>query len=333
MRNAEVVVRPAFRPLMNSAFKIPHSTFFLVGPTAVGKSDIAVELAERLGAEILNADAFQLYAGLDLLTAKPAADALRRVRHHLIGSFALSESMSVARYLEAARGAVAEIQSRGRPVVVVGGTGLYVRALTHGLSPGPASDLGLRDELAALPPAEALERLQRIDPAAFDRVDRRNPRRVQRALEIAVLRGTHPAAEHEATPLLPGIVPLPITRPIGFFLQRERADLHHRIMSRTDEMFRRGVLAEVAAVDPAEVGSTAAQMIGWRECLAGGRGELTDSEARHRIDAATRQYAKRQITWFKREVAFRPLSISPGDSPGEIAARITEADFAALATT
>jgi tRNA dimethylallyltransferase len=311
---------------MQSAIRNPKSAIFIAGPTAVGKSDLAIELAEQIGAEILSADAFQLYAGLDLLTAKPTADALRRVPHHLVGAFALSEPMSVARYLEAARGAVAQIHARGRPVIVVGGTGLYVRALIHGLSPGPASDLGLRDELAALSAADALERLRRIDSAAFDRVDRRNPRRVQRALEIAVLRGAQPADERETSPFLPGIISQPITHPLGFFLQRERADLHQRIESRTDAMFRQGVLAEVAAVDPATVGSTATQMIGWRECLACVRGEMTETEARSRIDVATRQYAKRQITWFKREAALCPLPLVAGDSARDVAARIARAE-------
>ncbi len=292
---------------MNSEFRSPHSIFFVVGPTAVGKSEIAVKLAEQLGAEILNADAFQLYSGLDLLTAKPSAESLARVRHHLVGTFPLSESMSVARYLEVARHAVLDIQARGHAVIVVGGTGLYVRALAHGLSPGPASDLALRDELAALPAPEALERLRQMDPAAFARVDRRNPRRVLRALEIVILREAQPARESASDPYIAGIVPQPIPPTIGILLQRERSALHQRIASRTDEMFRRGVLAEVAAVSPDSMGPTAAQMIGWRECQACLRGQLSETESRAHIDAATRQYAKRQLTWFKREPYFNPV--------------------------
>jgi tRNA dimethylallyltransferase len=213
--------------------------------------------------------------------------------------------------------------------VVVGGTGLYVRALTHGLTPGPASDQALRDELAALPDIEALDRLKRADAAAYERIDRRNPRRVQRALETAILRRAQPADEIGANSTLDGIVETSGDSPLGIFLQRDRVDLHRRIAERTDEMFARGVLAEVAGIAPESVGPTAAQMIGWRECVAVGRGEMPLAEARVRINAATRQYAKRQTTWFKRETAFLPLMLEPGDSARATAARIAE-DWAQL---
>ena len=307
--------------VLHSEFNIPHSAFFLVGPTAVGKSEVALEVAERLNAEIINADAFQLYAGLDLLTAKPTADALSRVRHHLVGTFARSESMSVARYLDAARAVAADITSRGRRALVVGGTGLYVRALTHGLAPGPASNPELRAALAALPFPSALEKLRTADSAAYDRVDRQNSRRVLRALEVALLRQAGPSPK-ESVPDFPGIVSLSTTDSVGVFLHRERADLHERIARRTDEMFRRGVVAEVAALDPDEVGPTAAQMIGWRECLACTRGEMSEAVARERITIATRQYAKRQVTWFKRESAFQSMALARGELARDVAAEI-----------
>ena len=307
---------------MHSAFNIPHSAFFLVGPTAVGKSEVAVELAEHFDAEIVNADAFQLYAGLDLLSAKPDDDALAQVRHHLVGTFARTETMSVARYLAAARSAVADINSRGRRAFVVGGTGLYVRALTHGLTPGPASNPELRSALAELSLPAALERLRASDPVAHDRIDRQNPRRVLRALEVAILRDSQPPDE-PAAPILPGIVPQPFAPFLGVFLRRERIDLQQRIASRTDEMFRRGVLAEVAAVDPGSLGPTAVQMIGWRECLACTRGELSETEARERITLATRQYSKRQVTWFRRETCFLDHQLGPASSTEDLIDQFT----------
>lgn len=305
---------------MQSEIRDPKSAIFLVGATAIGKSDVAVALAERLDAEILSADAFQVYAGLDLLTAKPSAEALGRVRHHLAGAFPLSESMSVARYLEEARRSVDDITTRGRRVVVVGGTGLYLRALTHGLTPGPASDPVLRASLATLPATEALDRLSLQDPEAYARVDRNNPRRVQRALEIAMLRAAAGPVERASS--MPGILPGVAPHPVGVFLQRDRTELLERIAHRTAEMFQRGVLAEVAAVDPATVGPTAIHMIGWQECVACLRGEIPQAEARQRITIATRQYAKRQLTWFKRETDFVPLALAPHESAATTADRI-----------
>ncbi len=308
---------------MTSDFRLPHSPLFLVGPTAVGKSEIALALAEQLDAEIVSADAFQLYAGLDLLTAKPPAAALARVRHHLLGTFPLSEPMSVARYLEEARRCIEDLAARGRRAVIVGGTGLYLRALTHGLTAGPASDPVLRADLARLPAADALEQLRTRDAAAFERVDRSNLRRVQRALEIAIMRGAPGSAEPSNH--LPGILPESSPHPLGVFLQRDRPELLERIARRTHEMFRQGVLAEVAAIDPASIGPTAGYMIGWRECLACVRGELRESEARERITIATRQYAKRQLTWFRRETDFVPLALSPDESAATIALRVVAA--------
>lgn len=308
---------------MTSDFRLPRSPLFLVGATAIGKSEVALALAEQLDAEIVSADAFQLYAGLDLLTAKPPAAALARVRHHLIGAFPLSEPMSVARYLAAARSCVADIVSRGRRVVVVGGTGLYLRALTHGLTAGPASDPALRAKLATLPAEEALAQLRQRDSEAYERVDRSNLRRVQRALEIATLRAV--AGPVEPANHLPGILPTSSPHPVGMLLQRDRVELLDRIAGRTDEMFQSGVLAEVAAIDPASVGPTAGYMIGWRECVACLRGELRESEARDLITIATRQYAKRQLTWFRRETDFVPLTLLPEESAATIASRVVAA--------
>ena len=305
---------------MQSEIRNPKSAIFVVGPTAVGKSEVALALAEQMDAEIVSADAFQLYAGLDLLTAKPSAGALARVRHHLVGTFPLSEPMSVARYLGEARRCVEDISSRGRRAIVVGGTGLYLRALTHGLTPGPASDPALRATLARLPAAEALHQLKTVDLAAYERVDRNNLRRVQRALEIATLRVA--AGPSEGANYLPGILPSSPPHPWGVFLQRDRVELLDRIAHRTDEMFRCGVLDEVAAIDPTSVGPTAGYMIGWRECLACLRCELTEAQARERITIATRQYAKRQLTWFKRETDFVPLALAPDEAADLVAARV-----------
>ena len=159
-------------------------TFFVVGPTAVGKTALAIELAEKSDAEIVNADAFQVYRGLDVLTAKPDAEAQRRVRHHLLGQIPLSETMSAAIFRELACGALADIHLRQKNAIVVGGSGLYLKGITHGFDQVPPPDPKVREELSALPLKELAEQLRKLSPELAARTDLRNPRRVVRAIEI-----------------------------------------------------------------------------------------------------------------------------------------------------
>jgi tRNA dimethylallyltransferase len=159
--------------------------FFLVGPTAVGKSALAVEVAEELGAEIVNADAFQIYRELDILTAKPDADAQRRVPHHLLSVVKLSETMSAAEFRRMALASLDEIWQRRKPAIVVSGSGLYVKAITHGFDQVPPPNRNLRVELSSFPLEELTSRLRQLDPLRAARTDLKNPRRVIRAIEIA----------------------------------------------------------------------------------------------------------------------------------------------------
>src|SRR4051812_25998994 len=152
--------------------------FFIVGPTASGKSEVAVEVARRSGAEIVGADAFQIYAGLDLLTAKPNRAALASVPHHLIGSVLLTEDMNAERFRVAAVNAIRAIQNRGKPVFVVGGSGMYVKALTSGLSKLPAADPELRSQLADQSTEQLFGRLRELDAQTADTIDRYNKHRV-----------------------------------------------------------------------------------------------------------------------------------------------------------
>ncbi len=165
------------------------SPFFIVGPTAVGKTGMAVAVAERLGAEIVNADAFQVYEGLDLLTAKPSPDERPRVPHHLVGTVPLTEIYSVARFAEEAHSCLDDIARRGRPAIVVGGSGMYVKALTHGLSPLPPAQPALRAELENMEAAVLLRRLWSLDPVTAARIDAKNKRRLIRAVEVCVTTG------------------------------------------------------------------------------------------------------------------------------------------------
>src|SRR6266540_2498168 len=162
-------------------------TFFIVGPTALGKSELAADMAHEVGAEIVSADAFQVYRGLDLLTAKPDASTLAKAPHHLIGITPLHEEMNAEKYRRAASRAIEEIHSRGKLAIVVGGSGLYIKALTHGLAPLPESDPKLRERLNAMSLDELHTHLAELDPEAAQKIDVKNRRRVVRAVEICLL--------------------------------------------------------------------------------------------------------------------------------------------------
>jgi tRNA dimethylallyltransferase len=160
-------------------------TFFIVGATAVGKTALAIELAGQFDTEIVNADAFQIYRGLDILAAKPDAEFQRRVRHHLLSQISLAETMSAARFRDLARDALADVHSRQKNAIVVGGSGLYLKGITHGFDQVPPPDPKLREELSALSTSELARRLQGLNPELAARTDLKNPRRMVRAIEIA----------------------------------------------------------------------------------------------------------------------------------------------------
>ncbi len=289
-----------------------HKTFFVVGQTAVGKTAAAVALAEWCGGEIVGADAFQVYAGLDLLTAKPTRQELARVPHHLIGTVQLTETYNVARYRTEALQCIAGIHARGRCAVVTGGSGLYVKALTHGLAPLPPADPALRAELEALDAPTLFARLRLLDPVCAGGIDAQNKRRLVRAVEVCLVSG-RPFSE-QRNDWLPHD---PDPAPMGLFLFRERGDLSARIEARVASIFAAGVLDEVRSLSPAALSETAARIIGLADIRLHLAGELSLAACQERLKAATRQYAKRQMTWFKREHVFAPVDLS---RPGGIVA-------------
>ena len=285
---------------------------YLAGPTAVGKSDIAADLAARIGGEVVGADAFQVYSGLDLLTAKPAPETLARVPHHLIGIVPLSDSFDVNRYREMASTCIADIAARGRVPVVAGGTGLYLRALTRGLADLPEADFALRERLLRKPLEDLRREFAALDPEGARTVDLQNPRRVIRALEVCLLTGRPFSSFREEWN--------EVATFRGVLLTREREALRDRIARRTDAMFEAGVVEEVRRAG--EIGPTAAQAIGWREIRELLAGTIDEPACRERIILATRQYAKRQLTWFRREPALRVIEIAESEPTESIVARI-----------
>ena len=172
-------------------------TFFIVGPTATGKSEVAADVACEVDAEIVSADAFQIYNGLNLLTAKPEGATLAKAQHHLIGIVPLTEEMNAEKYRRTAMHAIEDISSRGKLAIVVGGSGLYIKALTHGLVPLPESDPKLRAKLNAMSLDDLRSQLAELDPKTARKIDMKNRRRVVRALEICLLSGKPASAQRE----------------------------------------------------------------------------------------------------------------------------------------
>ena len=280
--------------------------FFIVGPTATGKSELAADVAREVSAEIVSADAFQIYRGLDLLTAKPDVSTLANAPHHLIGTVPFTEAMNAEKFRRLGLRAIDEINSRGKLAIVVGGSGLYIKALTHGLAPLPESDPKLREKLNAMSLDNLRSQLVELDPEAAKKIDIKNRRRLVRALEICLITGK-PASEVVAgvgDSGRPGSS-IPAT---GVFVFRDREELYQRINQRVETMFARGVIEEVRAA--AVTSATASQMIGLREIreLLAGKKSLPQCIAE--IQQATRRYAKRQLTWFRRQSNFLPLNLS-----------------------
>jgi|SRR5579859_7413865 len=295
-------------------------TVFLVGPTAVGKSAVAHELAHRWKAEIVSADSMQVYRGMDIGTAKPTPGERALVPHHLIDVCEVSDVFDAKQFVELAVKAIAEIHSRGRTALVVGGTGMYVRALRHGLFEGPSRNEELRVRLEALTAPQLFEELQRVDPQTAERIDRHNPRRLVRALEVFHQTGK-PISElqkewidsdpkKEAAPIV--------------CLNRTREELHARIEQRIDEQIAAGWVGEVRRLMALglEKNPTALQAAGYRELVAHVNGELTLAKAVTLIKTRTRQLAKRQLTWFRREPQLQWLEIGSSESPADTAKRI-----------
>ena len=290
--------------------------FFIVGPSATGKSELGAEVAREVNAEIVSADAFQIYRGLDLLTAKPDTSTLANAPHHLIGTTSLHEEMNAEKFRRLALRAIEEINSRGRLAIILGGSGLYIKALTHGLAPLPASDQKLREKLNAMTLDELRSQLIEFDPETARKIDVKNRRRVMRALEICLLAGKPASqivagADLSAVALakvddsgLPGS-PIPAA---GVFVFRDRQELYARINQRVEAMFEKGVIEEVRA--SGATSATALQMIGLREIRELLEGRMSLLQCIAQIQQATRRYAKRQLTWFRWQTNFSPLNLS-----------------------
>jgi len=275
-------------------------TFFIVGPTAAGKSELAADVAHEIGAEIVSADAFQIYRGLNLLTAKPDAATLAKAPHHLIGTVPLHEEMNAEKFRTAALRAIEEIHSHGKMAIVVGGSGLYIKALTHGLAVLPQVDPELRAKLNAMMIDELRSQLMQLDPETARKIDVKNRRRLVRALEICI-------ATEKRTSEQRGQWAVADSRS-GVFVFRDRDELYTRVNNRVEAMFENNVIEEVRAARAMSL--TASQMIGLREIRELLAGKMSILQCIAAIQQATRRYAKRQLTWFRSQTNFEPLNLS-----------------------
>lgn len=266
---------------------------YICGPTASGKTSLALALAQRVDGEIVNGDAFQLYQGLETLAASPSRAELEAVPHHLFSVLALTEALDANRYRRLALPVIAEIQSRGKVPLVVGGSGLYLKFLTHGPSPVPPGDPVLREELAQSSLAELLRRLGELDPQEAATINVQNRRYLTRSLELCLLTG-QPVSRLRADWAQPDPQNLR-----GLYLDWPREELAARIEQRTALMLAGGALAEVATL-PSEA-TTARKAIGVAEIQEHLAGKASLEATSELITIATRQYAKRQRTWFRKE--------------------------------
>ncbi|HYH26793.1 MAG TPA: tRNA (adenosine(37)-N6)-dimethylallyltransferase MiaA [Blastococcus sp.] len=292
----------------------------VVGPTATGKTALAVALAQRLGGEVVNADSMQLYRGMDIGTAKPDLAERAGVPHHLLDLWQVREPASVAEYRRRARAEIDRLRAAGVVPLLVGGSGLYVRAVLDELDfPGtdPAVRARLEAELAAGGPGALHARLAELDPPAAAAVLPGNGRRIVRALEVIELTGGPFRAQlPEPSPHYPAVV-------IG--LDREPAELDERVALRVDRMWAAGFVDEVAGLvaDGLREGPTASRALGYAQVLAQFDGTLTAQEARERTVSTTRRFVRRQRSWFRRDTTTAWLDAARPDLVEAAAAVIT----------
>jgi tRNA dimethylallyltransferase len=297
----------AARPNMAGALVL------LAGPTAAGKSAIAMALAERLGGEIVAVDSMQVYRGLDIGTAKPIRAERDRIPHHLVDILDLSETFDAAQFVQRAQAAVAEIHQRGRVAILCGGTGLYFKAFLEGLSGVPAMNWALRRELEATPLEALLAELRERDPATYEQVDRRNPRRVVRAVEV--LRMTGKSFWGQRARWGSGGASSGHQGPVSFFcFSRKADDLRRRIEARVERMFDLGLVGETKTLlaRGLEQNQAAMQALGYRQVVEHLRGVRSLEDTVRVIKTRTWQYARRQMTWFRRQAQPEWIELEPG---------------------
>jgi tRNA dimethylallyltransferase len=296
---------------------------YLVGPTGVGKTSVALDLAEKIDAEIVVADSMQIYRGLDIGTAKPSLEERKRVPHHMLDLVDPLTGFNVAQFVNLAQNTLKEIQSRSHIPLVVGGTGLYLKALIDGIFDGPSKNDQIRkrlEEEAKNSGWQVLyERLKSVDSLAASKIDPKNVRRLVRALEVYEMTGS-PVSEFRKQ------WDFPKSQVCLIGLEREREDLYRRINERVDEMFEMGLIAEVKKLfsQGIEQNHVVMQAIGYKEVIGYLKGKYTLKEVKDEIKKKSRHLAKRQMTWFRKDSRVHWFKFQSDEKSLEMTQRICE---------
>ena len=294
---------------------------FLAGPTAVGKSEAAVALARKINAEIVSCDSMQVYRGMDILTSKPNRALRKKIRHHLIDIATPQQEYNVSRYYGEAGGKIAEILSRGRVPLVVGGTGLYMSILADGIFQVKSEDKALRSELSRQAGKKGSpflhNRLKQVDPQAASRIHPNDAKRIIRALEVFMSTGKQISRLQKERSGLGEKYDLRI-----FCLERERGELYRRIGQRVDKMFKEGLVPEVKRLLRLRLSRTSRWAIGIKEVKGYLDGLYDLEEAKQLVKRNSCLYAKRQLTWFRKDRRIRWIKVKGKETPASIANRI-----------
>ncbi len=299
--------------MASDTFEPVRDCWYLTGATASGKTRIGIELAKLLNAEIISLDSMSVYRDMNIGTAKPTADQRAEVPHHLINVVAPNEEYSLSQFIRDAHQAMREIRERGREVLFVGGTPLYLKALLRGVYPGPPADWDFRNQIEAELETAGIEalhaRLEQVDPLAAAKLHPNDKRRIIRALEV--YRHTGQPLSHEQT----HFDDIPHDQCKAFVLAWPRAAIHRRIEQRVERMFQSGLIDEVRSLldQYGELGRTASQAVGYREVISHLQQDEDLAEVTDRVKARTRQFARRQETWFRNleECEFVPITEEP----------------------
>jgi len=294
---------------------------FIVGPTAVGKSSVAVSLAKKINGEIISCDSMQIYKGMEIITSQPAESLRKKTKHYLIGLVSPAQEFDVSRYRKAALKKIKEIIKRGKAPVFCGGTGLYVSILMDGIFKDKAANLTLRKKLYQQSEKYGrlylYNKLKRVDPRAADKIHPNDIRRIIRALEVFEVTGKRISSLQKEREGLTKEFEVKI-----FCLNMERASLYKKIDQRVERMFSQGLLQEVKQLQGKKLSKTSRYAIGINELEGYFKGKYDLAEAKRLMQRNTRHYAKRQLTWFRKDKRIRWLNITGQDSPVQIAQQI-----------
>lgn len=304
-----------------------HNIICIAGPTASGKTALAVALAKEIDGEVVSCDSMQVYRHMNIGTAKPTAEEMEGIPHHMLDVADPAEDFSVSRYCELASPVIDDILSRGKAVIIAGGTGLYMDALIRGNTFAPYPSTGMREKLEAQADSEGMESmlklLHSVDPESAVRLHLKDRKRILRALEVYYETGETITAHNKKTQSIP-----PKYRARWFALEdAERSSLYARIDRRVENMLNTGLIEEIRGLLARGIPEkcTAMQAIGYKEFLDALSGHCTIEDAVRDVKQASRHYAKRQLTWFRRNPAITWLRRAPGENTDEILARLRQA--------